>query len=101
MDAKVVSKVGFVVLLALVLFGGLYIYLSRFNPNSYIVKVNFDTTKGLSKQSVVRMQGVNIGEVTDIKLDTMQRPIRPVVTLAIRKEISIPSNFEFAIVSGI
>jgi ABC-type transporter Mla subunit MlaD len=100
-DAKTVSKVGLVVLLALVLGGGLYVYLSRFNPNSYIVKVTFDNTKGLSKQSVVRMQGVNIGEVTNIELDTMQRPIHPVVTLAIRNDKSIPSNFEFAIVSGI
>ena len=101
MDPKTVAKVGGVVLFALVLFAFLFAYLSHLQPNSYLVKVRFKDTKGLGKQSVVRMQGVSIGEVTDIKLDTSHPPFEPIVTLGIRKEFSIPIDSKISIASGI
>ena len=101
MDPKTVTKVGGFVLLALVAFGALFTYLSHLQPNSYLVKVRFLDTKGLGKQSVVRMQGVSIGEVTDIKLDTSHPPFQPIVTLGIKKEYSIPVDSKISIASGI
>ena len=101
MDPKTVTKVGVFVLVALIAFGALFTYLSHLQPNAYLVKVRFLDTKGLGKQSVVRMQGVSIGEVTDIKLDTNHPPFQPVVTLSIKKEYSIPTDSKISIASGI
>jgi len=93
--------VGAVVLLALSAFFALFLYLSHQDPNTYRVKVRFLDTRGLSKQSIVRMQGVNIGEVSDIQLDTSQPPFRPVVTLSIKRKYGIPVDSHFIIVSGL
>ena len=101
MEMKSAAKVGTVVILGLMLLGVMYFYLSHADPNTYIVRVAFNNTKGLVPQSEVRMRGVKVGEVKLIELDTNKQPIRPVVTLAIRKEFSLPSDSEFVIVSGI
>lgn len=101
MDSKAAVKVGVFALLALVLGIGGYLSLAHINPNTYIVRVDFENTNGLQRQSVVRMQGVNIGEVASVRLDTTQRPPRPVVLLAIRKEIGIPADSRARIVSGL
>ncbi len=101
MDAKTVAKVGAVVVVAIALFVGLYLYLSHINPNAYTVRVRFDDTKGLLRQSVVRMQGVVIGEVKEITLDTSRRPFKPVVALSIENKYSIPDGSKFYIISGI
>ncbi len=101
MEMKSAAKVGTVVLLGLILLGAMYYYLSHSNPNSYNIRVAFDNIKGLSRQSEVRMRGVAIGEVTNIKLDTDSRPMRPVVTLTIRKEFGVPRGSRFVVASGI
>jgi phospholipid/cholesterol/gamma-HCH transport system substrate-binding protein len=101
MEPKSVIKVGIVALIGLALCGGLYYYLSHLNLNTYPLKVVFDDTLGLTKQSVVRMQGVVVGEVEGVELNTTRRPARPVVTLAINKRYNIPIDSSFIIVSGI
>jgi|SRR5579872_583690 len=101
MKSRSAIWVGAVVLIALSALFGLFIYLSHQDPNTYRVRVRFKDTQGLSKQSVVRLQGVNIGEVSDITLDTSQPPFSPVVTIAIKKKFNIPVDSHFAIVSGI
>lgn len=101
MKSRSAIWVGAVVLIALASFFGLFIYLSHQDPNTYRVRVRFQDTQGLSKQSVVRMQGVNIGEVTDVALDTSSPPFSPVVTLSIKKKYNIPIDSHFNIVSGI
>ncbi len=101
MESRTVTKVGSVVLLALFVFGGLYLYLSHLNPNTYKVKVRFEDTLGVQRQSVVRMQGVPIGEVSEVSLDQSQHPPQPVVTLAINNKYSIPEDSQFVIVSGL
>jgi len=93
--------VGAVVLLALAAFFSLFLYLSHQDPNTYRVKVSFADTRGLSKQSIVRMQGVAVGEVTGIDLDTDRQPFSPIVTLSIKKHFNIPADSHFVIVSGI
>jgi len=101
MKSKSAIWVGAVVLIALAAFFGLFLYLSHQDPNTYKVRVRFQDTRGLSKQSVIRMQGVNIGEVSDVLLDTSQPPFTPLVTLLIRKKYNIPIDSHFGIVSGI
>lgn len=101
MESRTVTKVGSVVLLALFVFGGLYLYLSHLNPNTYQVKVRFQDTLGVQRQSVVRMQGVAIGEVANVTLDQNQHPPLPVVTLAINNKYKIPEGSHFVIVSGL
>lgn len=97
MEAKSALKVGGLVVLAFVLFGVAYAALSHYNPNTYLVTVRFSNTRGLARQSVVRMQGVRIGEVKEVTLKNLQ----PVVKLAVEKSIDIPSDSEFRIISGI
>lgn len=101
MKSRSAIWVGAVVLVALAAFFALFLYLSHQDPNTYKVMVRFDDTRGLSKQSIVRMQGVNIGEVSEIGLDTRQPPFSPVVTLSIKKRFNIPIDSHFGIVSGI
>ena len=101
MKSRSAIWVGAVVLLALAAFFALFLYLSHQDPNTYRVKVSFQDTRGLSKQSVVRMQGVNIGEVSDVVLDTTTPPFSPIVTLSIKKKYNIPQDSHFSIVSGI
>lgn len=101
MESRTVTRVGSVVILALFVFGGLYLYLSHLNPNSYKIKVLFEDTLGLQRQSVVRMQGVAIGEVVDVTLDQTKHPPQPVVTVAIKNRYTIPEGSHFTIVSGI
>jgi phospholipid/cholesterol/gamma-HCH transport system substrate-binding protein len=101
MESRTVTKVGSVVILALLVFGGLYLYLSHLNPNTYKVTVRFEDTLGVARQSIVRMQGVAIGEVADVTLDQSQHPPVPKVTLAIKNRYKIPAGSHFVIVSGI
>ena len=68
MKSKSAIWVGAVVLIALASFFVLFLYLSHQDPDTYKIKVQFDDTQGLSRQSIVRMQGVNIGEVTEVLL---------------------------------
>ncbi len=101
MESRTVTKVGSMVILALLVFGGLYLYLSHINPNTYKVKVRFEDTLGVARQSIVRMQGVAIGEVADVTLDQSQHPPVPNVTLAIKNRYDIPKGSHFVIVSGL
>jgi phospholipid/cholesterol/gamma-HCH transport system substrate-binding protein len=101
METKSAVKVGILVLVGLALGTLLYFYLAHINPNTYKVRVVFDDTRGLGKQSIVRMQGVNIGEVSDVQLDTRHLPPHPVVTLAILPQYDIPRDYQFVIVSGL
>jgi phospholipid/cholesterol/gamma-HCH transport system substrate-binding protein len=101
METKSAAKVGAVVLVGMALLIAMYFYLSHSNPNTYTLKVSFANTKGLSRQSEVRMRGVRIGEVKDVDMNTNEQPMRPIATLSIEKRYTIPSDSKFVIVSGI
>ncbi len=92
------AKVGAVVLLALALGFVLYSQLAHLKTNSYTVKLNVPDTQGLSAQSVVRMEGVAVGEVSSVDLDADNKPL---IYLAIKKKYRIPSDYVFKITSGI
>lgn len=106
MDTKAAGKVGVTTLVGLVLFAGVYWYLSHglFDWTHFRLRVVFTDTNGLMVQTPVRMNGVAIGEVERIELsqDPATR-LRPVVTLAIRNEFRgrIPADSRIGISSGI
>ncbi len=95
---KSTAKVGAVVLLALGL--GIYLYqaLSHSTGDAYKVRLIVSDTQGLGAQSVVRMQGVAVGEVLSVDLDSNNQPI---VWLAIKRRYRIPTSYRFKITSGI
>lgn len=101
MEVKSSIRVGILAVIGLII--GLYLlfYLSHYNPNSYTITVYFENTLGLTTQSIVRMQGVSIGEVKSITLDTLRTPAYPKVELSIDKKYRIPSNYRFRIISGL
>ncbi len=105
-DRGHIIKVGVFLVGVIALFFALYRYLGHSQTDSYQIKVTFQNAQGLVKQSVVRMQGVTVGEVTVIELNTdapreKGKLPAPVVTLAIQNKYSIPANSLFKIVSGI
>ncbi len=101
MEGTSVAKVGLLVLLAIVLAAGGYIYLSHKQLNTYMVKVHFKDTRGLLKQSVVRLKGVGIGEVTSVDLEDEGGILTPTVRLVISDRYSIPKEYRFVITSGL
>lgn len=101
MEGKSVAKVGLLVLVATILAVVGYLYLSHQQLNTYLVKVHFKDTKGLLRQSVVRIKGVGIGEAKSVQLEQTGGATIPTVELTIDKKYSIPSNYHFAIVSGL
>lgn len=106
MDFKAVAKVGAFFVAAAFIYGAWMVYLSHLKPNTYLVKVSFSDMKGLIPQSLVRMQGVTIGEVKQVDLDTDNLTADghfhdPVVTLTIDNKYRIPTNSIFRVASGI
>ena len=92
------AKVGAVVLLALALGFVLYSQLAHLKTDSYTIKLNVPDTQGLSAQSLVRMEGVAVGEVSSVDLDKDNKPL---IYLAIKRKYRIPSDYQFKITSGI
>ena len=106
MDFKTIAKVGAFFLIAALMLGGWLVYLAHLKPNSYRVKASFKDMKGLIPQSLVRMQGVTIGEVQKVDLDTENVTADghfpdPMATLLIDNKYRIPSNSIFRVASGI
>ena len=101
MAAKSALRTALVGLVALIVGVSLYFYLAHINPDTYLVHVAFSDTQGVQAQSPVRMDGVQIGEVRRVDLNTRLRPPRPVITLAISDRYEIPADSKFEIVSGL
>src|SRR5258708_18614848 len=109
MESKAAMGVGALVLVGLSLFIAAWAFFSRdfYKINNYAIKVYFDDTKGLLKQTPVRMSGVTIGEVNSI--DISQDPkdqdhwLKPVVKLAINKKYTnrIPVDSRITITSSL
>ena len=106
MDLKAVAKVGVFFVIGVLVLGGWLAYLSHLKPNSYQVRASFKDVKGLIPQSLVRMQGVTVGEVQKVDLDTTNLTPDghfpdPVVTMVIDNKYRIPTNSIFRVASGI
>ncbi len=103
--SKVLAKTVLFWVVGILAVAGVYAYLLHFRPDTYLVAAIFKDAKGLVKQSVVRMQGVQIGEVESVDLNTDQK-IKghfgdPQITLKIFNKYQIPKNSRFRVVSGI
>ena len=103
MESKAALKVGVLVLVGLALFGVIWGYLAHIGLNHYRLTVYFKDTKGLLKQTPVRMNGVTIGEVENIDLSKKSgRELQPEVVLSIdNKYNQIPDDSTITITSGL
>ena len=106
MGSKAAFKVGLLVALGIAVFIAGWFYLSHGLSNfmHYSVTAIFDDTKGLVKQTPIRMNGVTIGEVDEIELSKDPSILlKPVVRLAIEKKYtaSIPTDSKIRISSGL
>lgn len=99
MLTKSALKVGISAVTAFVLFFAAWAYLSHLNAGSRPYVVALNDTKGLLPQTVVRMNGVNVGEVKEVRLRSSD--LKPEVVLMITGKYRIPSNARIRITSGI
>lgn len=65
--------------------------------NSYMLSAKFNKVDGISAGSDVRMAGVKVGTVTDIKLDP--KSYKAVVSFTMRKGIQVPDDSTAQVVS--
>ena len=82
--------VGVFVLLALICVGYLTIKLGDFQlleSNSYRLKARFSNVGGLSEGNAVRLSGVNVGRVNNIRLDRERFAV--IVTFSVEKGIKL------------
>src|ERR1041385_3997719 len=104
MESKAALKVGLLVAVGLALGLGAWAYLAHFGFNHYRLTVYFKDTKGLLKQTPVRMNGVSIGEVESIDLSSRpEHKLEPEVVLSIDNKYvnRIPSDSTIEITSGL
>lgn len=106
MDYKAIAKVSAFFVVAALVLGGWVLYLAHIKPGAYKVRASFKDMKGLLSGSQVRMQGVTVGEVKRVDLDTNAltadgRFPDPVVTLLIDSKYRIPDDSIFRVASGI
>ena len=101
MDIKSSIKVGLMVIISGVLLFFAWRFLSHSSSSRYSIIAVFKDIKGLVKQTPVRMNGVVIGEVTDVGF--MDGTLQPQVTLGIDKPFRdrIPNDSLVRITSGL
>ena len=94
-------KIGFYVIALIAVISALYIMNQRDFKHAdegayYPVYARFGRTDGLQVGNMVRMAGINIGRVTDAKLDDRYKAV---LTLEVREGIKIPDDSSASIVS--
>lgn len=99
MESRAAAKVGFMALVGLGLLFAAWYFLAHLNLNTYRLYAVFRDTKGLQRQTPLRMNGVTIGEVQKIELNP--RTLNPVVTLSVDKKYQIPDESVIRITSGL
>lgn len=67
------------------------------NGDFLSINAYFQTVSGISKGSDVKLGGVKVGRVLDIKLDT--ESLTPVLIIGLDKSYKIPSDSSFAVKS--
>lgn len=100
MKSNPAVRVGVIVVFSILLFLGVYLFLTRFylEVGGYKVTVVFTDAQSLSKGSSVDMAGVDIGTVDQVTLDSHQRAI---VLLRINKQYRIPAGSQFVLRVGL
>ncbi len=100
MEVKAAAKVGAMALVGLGLLYAAWYFLAHLNLHNYHLNAVFNDTKGLQRQTPLRMNGVTIGEVEKVELD--KQTLRPIVTLSIDKKYDrIPDASLIHITSGL
>ncbi|MCS7172117.1 MAG: MlaD family protein [Armatimonadetes bacterium] len=93
------ARVGFAVVLSLVLLAALAVFLGRVPlfERGYEFTVVFESAEGLGPGTPVRMAGVQVGEVRALRLTPEHRAA---VRVRIRPEIRIPAGSRFQVASS-
>jgi phospholipid/cholesterol/gamma-HCH transport system substrate-binding protein len=101
MEIKSAAKVGLMVVIGAAALIWAWGFLSHADPNRYTLFADFTNVKGLQKQTPVRMNGVTVGEVSDVGF--APGTLIPRVKLAIsnRYKDRIPTDSVIRISSGI
>lgn len=101
MDSKAAVKVGITVLIGTVLLVTGYYFFAKINFSRYPLRVEFADTQGLQRQTPIRMNGVNIGDVAEVRLQ--EGSLKPLIVLNINNEYKrrIPRNSHIRITSGL
>lgn len=98
------AKVGMFFLIAVLLVGGIALYLGDFwnRARSYTVTAYFENVQGLPEGSEVRFAGVKVGRVVDVLLeDNRDFPKRPAaVRMAILRDVALYNTDQFVIQQG-
>ena len=71
--------------------------LKKYNTDVYKVTARFNQIEGIVEGSDIRISGINVGNVTDIKLD--QETYDAVVTMTIGNSVKIPNDSSAQIVT--
>lgn len=98
MERHSALKVGIGIALGAALFWYVFGFFSRLDLDTYPLRVVFPNTNGLIAKSPVRMNGVTVGDVASIELNS---DFKPLVTLRIQKKVRIPRNARFSFTSGL
>jgi phospholipid/cholesterol/gamma-HCH transport system substrate-binding protein len=101
MERVAALKVGIVVVIGLGVFFYAWYLFAHMDFDHFILYATFDDTVGLQKQTPVRMNGVTVGEVKSIKLNS--QTLKPVVELSIDDKYlnKIPNDSTIQISSGL
>lgn len=100
MNAKLETIIGFFVIVVAVGFA-VFSYkaseLKKFDVDTYNLVAKFSQIEGIVVGSDIKISGINVGSVTDVKLDP--EVYDAVVTMAIKKDVKIPSDSSAQIVT--
>ena len=93
MNAKLETIIGFLVIIVAIGFA-VFSYkvseLKKYSTDVYKLTAKFSQIEGILIGSDIKISGINVGSVTDIKLD--QESYDAVVTMAINNDIKIPED---------
>ena len=100
MNARLETIVGLLVIIVAVGFA-VFSYkvseLKKYNTNVYKVTARFNQIEGIIVGSDISISGINVGSVTDIKLD--QQTYDAVVTMSISGDVKVPDDSSAQIVT--
>ncbi|NRA73240.1 MAG: outer membrane lipid asymmetry maintenance protein MlaD [Rickettsiales bacterium] len=100
MNARLETIIGLFVIIVAISFA-VFSYkvseLKKYNTDIYKITAKFNQIEGIVEGSDIRISGINVGAVADIKLDP--QTYDAVVTMAIKNDVKIPDDSSAQIVT--
>jgi phospholipid/cholesterol/gamma-HCH transport system substrate-binding protein len=93
MNTKLETIIGFLVILVAVGFA-VFSYkvseIKKFSTDTYKVTARFNQVEGITVGSDVKVSGINVGSVMEMKLD--QTSYDAVITMSLKDDVKVPSD---------